>query len=760
MLLRLALPALIASAAPAEVVSQWSFENNLDDTAPSGLAVDSLADNTSGVSYVAGIVGQAVAFTGGRLTALTSTDLNLAADWTLETFVWRDTNNLQNNEWERLWTKWGDGGNEYHWAVRGTGAELVPDGLDLFANGAQIFDHDTTSMSVPALEWAHLALVGNQTAGTIRAYINGVDVGGAGYVAIAATGGSMSFGNFTSSPGNLQFSGYLDEAMIHNVAVDQAYLDGRVALLLPGDPNGDPDMDGLTNLEELVLGTDPDDPDTDGDGFEDGEENLSGIWNGPSDPGTDPRLADTDGDGLADGVENPDLPFVDQNQTGTDPNNPDSDNDFLDDGFEVANDLDPTDGTGDNGDTGDPDGDGVDNFDERLNGTDPQNPDTDGDTLSDLVETNTGFFFDASDTGTNPLEPDTDGDGLRDDAENPDLPFVDLNQPGTDPNLADTDNDGFGDKQEIDLGTDPTDPNSFLAGTFVVSQWSFEDNLDDTATAGASADNLADNTGGVTYLPGVVGNAVAIPAGKLTAISSADLNLTGSWTLEAFIWRDLNNLGTDEWERFWTKWGEGGNEYHWAFRGFDSELVPNGHDLFVNGAQLFDHDTTAQSLPFETWVHVALVGDERAGTVRAYVNSVDVGGAAYLAITPTPGNMNFGNFGGPNTNLQYSGYLDEALIHQGAVDQAYLAARAALIGSPPGPEIISIEHLKGSGLATITWTSRAGLLYGVEWSEALEGPWFDLDDSIAGQAGQTSYDDITISLNSTMRFYRVLEFRP
>ena len=40
--------------------------------------------------------------------------------------------------------------------------------------------------------------------------------------------------------------------------------------------------------------------------------------------------------------------------------------------------------------------------------------DSDGDRLSNAVETNTGVFVSATDTGTNPNNPDTDGDGIRD----------------------------------------------------------------------------------------------------------------------------------------------------------------------------------------------------------------------------------------------------------------------------------------------------------------------------------------------------------
>jgi hypothetical protein len=69
---------------------------------------------------------------------------------------------------------------------------------------------------------------------------------------------------------------------------------------LDGDGIGDAcdddiDGDGLSNTQESALGTDPRNPDTDGDGLSDGAEVNT--------YGTNPLLADTDGDGLSDGAE-------------------------------------------------------------------------------------------------------------------------------------------------------------------------------------------------------------------------------------------------------------------------------------------------------------------------------------------------------------------------------------------------------------------------------------------------------------------------
>ena len=59
---------------------------------------------------------------------------------------------------------------------------------------------------------------------------------------------------------------------------------------IPGsDPNADPDGDGLTNVQEIALGTDPLNRDTDGDGFWDGLEVAMGS--DPLDPHSIPDLS-------------------------------------------------------------------------------------------------------------------------------------------------------------------------------------------------------------------------------------------------------------------------------------------------------------------------------------------------------------------------------------------------------------------------------------------------------------------------------------
>ncbi len=96
---------------------------------------------------------------------------------------------------------------------------------------------------------------------------------------------------------------------------------------MTAEVQGDRDGDGLSDSQEEIIGTDPDNPDTDSDGLTDGEEVLT--W------GTNPLNRDTDGDVLLDGDE--------VHTYGTDPTNPDTDGDGIPDGVEIATGTDPLD---------------------------------------------------------------------------------------------------------------------------------------------------------------------------------------------------------------------------------------------------------------------------------------------------------------------------------------------------------------------------------------------------------------------------------
>ena len=157
-----------------------------------------------------------------------------------------------------------------------------------------------------------------------------------------------------------------------------------VAFFIPDNP--DLDGDGISNDDETnIYGTDPQNPDTDGDGVDDGDEIANGS--DPLDP-CDPSDANCDNDG--DGITNID----ETNVYGTDPNNPDTDNDGINDGDEVTNGSDPLNPCDPDDSAAicqiDTDGDGLTDVYEGIIGTNPNNPDTDGDGISDGDEVTNG----------------------------------------------------------------------------------------------------------------------------------------------------------------------------------------------------------------------------------------------------------------------------------------------------------------------------------------------------------------------------------
>ncbi len=166
--------------------------------------------------------------------------------------------------------------------------------------------------------------------------------------------------------------------------------------------SGDSDADTLTDWEEVkTYSTDPNKGDTDGDRLPDAWE-IANLLDPKSEVGLDGNSGDPDGDGLINLAE-----FLNK----TNPNNPDSDGDGMDDGWEITYSFSPTDATGLNGADGDADEDGLNNLGEYQHRTSPRKADTDEDGLGDLWEVENNLDP-RSGVGWNGPEGDPDGDGM------------------------------------------------------------------------------------------------------------------------------------------------------------------------------------------------------------------------------------------------------------------------------------------------------------------------------------------------------------
>lgn len=201
--------------------------------------------------------------------------------------------------------------------------------------------------------------------------------------------------------------------------------------------------------------------DSDGDGLDDVVEESGWRTSDGTVHVTDSHRVDTDGDGLTDSEEAGDA--ISASSSGTiyagisDPTKADSDNDGLDDRAEVE---------------------GWQTTEGGVYRTEPMNPDTDGDGVTDaeeagrmLLKSGAAVYIAIS----SPLDADSDGDGLTDLDEydlgtdswardsdgdgRSDLSEVTVHE--TDPRARDSDGDGYSDDYEISHaadGFDPVDP--------------------------------------------------------------------------------------------------------------------------------------------------------------------------------------------------------------------------------------------------------------------------------------------------------------
>jgi large repetitive protein len=264
----------------------------------------------------------------------------------------------------------------------------------------------------------------------------------------------------------------------------------------PCIPNGnsaaclatDSDGDGLTNAQEDAAGTSRSNPDTDGDGTNDGAEAGIDTDGDGQNNAVESSVTDTDGDGIANQNDanntNPCVPNsnaaaclstdsdgdgltnAQEDAAGTDRNDSDSDNDGQNDGAEAGTDTDG-DGTNDALESSvvDTDGDGVADESDAANNNPcvPNantaaclNADSDGDGLTNAQEDAAGTDRNDSDSdndgsndgaevGVNPATPrDTDGDGAINALE---------------PSNVDSDNDGVSNENDS-ANTNPCVPNA------------------------------------------------------------------------------------------------------------------------------------------------------------------------------------------------------------------------------------------------------------------------------------------------------------
>lgn len=410
----------------------------------------------------------------------------------------------------------------------------------------------------------------------------------------------------------------------------------------------------------------------------------------------------------------------------------DVDNDGLPNRWERANNLNPCDDGSVNiadGPAGDKDGDGVTNLKEFEQGTAANNPDSDGDGLSDGAETNTGVWVGVDNTGTDPLNVDTDGDGLEDGVENHALahdPNNPTTQPGTDPNTVDTDGDGFDELFEIAAQTDPTDPNSaprqytFLRDPF---------DVDDGPADGWSA---------------VCVFTTPIPGGGVGFIQSWNYMTDDTREFDILDFQDLSATPV--------------------------LLESDGIDFWIVGIGATHRPTVPgpqRDLPFDLQSGVGTINNDNPDNHTFHVGVLqqrDLVDDDLAALIPYAGSGGSGmfqmNLAGPDIEI----FVDDVMTADHASGPGGRNYSVNFImdfsGAPPQQDSFAITGWARdavTGAITITWPSEDGATYGVERSLDLSF-WLDINDNIVATGASTDYEDTTAPADADQLYYRVRKF--
>jgi len=450
----------------------------------------------------------------------------------------------------------------------------------------------------------------------------------------------------------------------------------------------------------------------------------------------------------------------------------DVDSDTLADAWEMsfANNL--TDlngkgaGPGPGAGTGDFDGDGLLDVHEQNRGTSPVNPDTDGDTLTDVAE----IAGAGARPPTSPTKADTDGDGLSDLVETNDGTFNGASDTGTNPVLADTDGDGFTDGFEAGApGADPLDPAKPGFEGALFGHWTFEagselkdltGNFPDLILEGdaAVANGALDLNGeGVTATGWAHSGAGGLPIGSKTLVSwitlqgLEDVAKSGApMSLDSALGDKFDGIVFAE--RNVNRWMNGSTNFQ--------RTPADQFDL----AELSEE--TAPT-PDGTNVMLAITYQDLGGgqvEITGYRDGQPMGTYSSGSFATWAAGEQEVLFGPRHTAPATNGALD-ALVHEARLyGKAATAAEilALFTTGPVGGEALAFTDIvvnRAAGTVDVTWVSRPGQTYRLEYSDTL-ATWIEETDSYpsGGATGpRTTYRFTGIPPGPLPRFFKAIE---
>ncbi len=353
----------------------------------------------------------------------------------------------------------------------------------------------------------------------------------------------------------------------------------------------------------------------------------------------------------------------------------------------------------------DPDEDDLTNLQEYNAGTDPNDPDTDGDTLRDGVETATGTYLSPADTGTSPIDPDSDDDGLADNVETTGGSFVSAADTGTDPNNPDSDGDGFEDGAEVAAGTDPNDRNDFPSEPIFLGLGTPALLGGDLTDPENDGDPQADINYNATF---AASEEAAFGAGE-AAFNVFD-NLVGG--------------GDDKW-----CCGDGATAFPtnplWVSATFDEPVqlthftISSANDTPTRDPRVWEIQGSEDGVNFET---IFRQDDPATPVWTQRLEVLRFNAGVHFQAPPA------------YTTLRFICFATGA-----ASGARYQLGELEFFGVPGNIAPLQISEVElGGGVLEISWNSKPGKTYILEWSTDGE-TWNEIDDSYASAGDITSY---------------------
>jgi len=372
--------------------------------------------------------------------------------------------------------------------------------------------------------------------------------------------------------------------------------------------------------------------------------------------------------------------------------------------------------------TDDADSDGLDNKGELDNETDPNDNDSDDDTLLDGNEVNN--------LGTDPNAADTDGDTLSDDDE--------VNNLGTDPKSLDSDGDGFRD----DIDPSPADASEPTTDSQLVAFWPLDGTPDGTTTPDESGNGYD-----LTLTNMTAANFVTEEGRQAAQFSNIDQ------TMASRLHNPEDQLPITQHEGYtismWVKVeGTGQND----LRIFSESSSLNDTPLFNLGTRNDGADGVLDSyirpaggpaheytdgMPLDnTWRHIAVTGNDHTNTLQIYIDGVlDPSNITFRSLVGSEiDTTSVGGILRATPGFWVTGFIDDVGLWSKVLSQSEIEALAE--GDTPVATgelaITDITYATDTDRISLTWNARSGRNYTVFFTDDLSDiqGGGDIEDSI------------------------------